>query len=81
MYCTYSNVSTKFQFQYTNYIYSNKNPNLISFSTLILGTKVPDHFLVALKLGKFLCLREPEIHCRVHTRQSVNPVMAEITEF
>jgi hypothetical protein len=41
MYCTYSNVSTKFQFEYTNYIYSNKNPNLIPFSKLILGTKVP----------------------------------------
>jgi hypothetical protein len=25
----------------TNYIYSNKNPNLMPFSTLILGTKVP----------------------------------------
>jgi hypothetical protein len=41
MYCTYSNVSTRFQFECTKYIYSSKNPNLIPFSMLILGTKVP----------------------------------------
>jgi hypothetical protein len=30
-----------FQFYCTNYIYSNKNPNLIPFSTLTLETRVP----------------------------------------
>jgi hypothetical protein len=30
----------------TKYIYSNKNPNLTPFSTLILGTKVPQLLFV-----------------------------------
>jgi hypothetical protein len=50
MYCTYSNFSIKFRFECTKYIYSNKNPNLISFSTLIMGTKVPQKFLISKSL-------------------------------
>jgi hypothetical protein len=44
MNCTYSNVSIKFQCYCTKYIYSNTNPNLIPFSTLILGIEVSQSF-------------------------------------
>jgi hypothetical protein len=48
MYYTYSNVSITFQFQCTKYIYSNAKPNLIPFSMLILGTKVPQSLILTL---------------------------------
>jgi hypothetical protein len=36
----------------TKYIYSNTNPNVIPFSTLILGTKVPESlFTDVIRLG------------------------------
>jgi hypothetical protein len=41
---TCSNVSIQLQFWCTKYIYSNKNPNLMPLSTLILGTKFPQLF-------------------------------------
>jgi hypothetical protein len=43
--------------QANEYIYSNTNPNLIPFSTLTLGTKVPQSFFERTKIENRIVMR------------------------
>jgi hypothetical protein len=44
----------KLQFLCTKCIYSNTNPNLMKFSSLILGTKVPQYFFFFLQFSRLV---------------------------